>query len=319
LNSPHSPRSHALAISLAISLAMMAAQVLAGCAGSGADMGSGGGGGGGAGGATGAGGGNGGSAAGNGGAGGASGTGGTSGAGGMSGTGGATGTGGASPGACPANAIFCADFEDGAIPSKAVFTTEAYPPNVSTYMTVDATVAHGGTKSLKVNPTAQTQMLGVATGTPTFWTRLYLRSDADTATVMGHDTFVFATDGNGSLNTGQNVRIGEHSCQVELNRSSDDKEILSDAVNGTSAYMCSGGITFAAGTWYCLEVFYDGPRSEVRVFVDSNEVTALHVTDWGPYTYDIFKFGFENYSGSPRGIWYDDVAIAPQRIGCLPN
>jgi hypothetical protein len=220
-------------------------------------------------------------------------------------------------GACPSNAIFCADFEAGTIPSAAVFFPAYQQSMVATYMNVDATVAHGGTHSLKVTPGSNfSQMLGVMTGTPTFWTRMYLRQDINTNTVMGHDTFVTATDSNGDPNMGAQIRVGEHSCQLELNRASDDKEILSDAMNGTSNYTCAGGITFMPNTWYCLQTFYDGPNSTVRVFVNSTEVTALHVTDWGPFTYDMFKFGFENYGGTGRNRWYDDVVIAPTQVGC---
>src|SRR4029078_4210981 len=124
------------------------------------------------------------------------------------------------------------------------------------------------TRSLKVTPGGNfSSMLGVTTGTATFWTRVYLRRDVDTSPVSVHDTSVLATDGNGDPNAGQHVRIGEHSCQLEINRKSDDKEILSNAVNGVSNYQCSGGITPVKNTWYCLEVFYDGPRSEARAFV----------------------------------------------------
>jgi hypothetical protein len=230
---------------------------------------------------------------------------------------GASSAGGGATGACPANAIFCADFESGSIPSAAVYFPAYQQSTIATYMTVDATVAHGGSHSLKVTPGSNfSQMLGVVTGTPTFWTRVYLRQDINTSTVMGHDTFVAATDADGDPNNGEHIRIGEHSCQLELNRKSDDKEILSDALNGSSNYTCGGGITFMPNTWYCVEALYDGPNSTVRVFVDSTEVTALHVTDWGPYTYKMFKFGFENYGGTPRNLWYDDVVIAPQQVGC---
>jgi hypothetical protein len=30
----------------------------------------------------------------------------------------------------------------------------------------------------------------------------------------------------------------------------------------------------------------------------------------------MFKFGFENYGGTTRNLWYDDVVIAPQQVGC---
>jgi hypothetical protein len=198
------------------------------------------------------------------------------------------------------------------------------------YMTVDGTMGnHGSAHSLKVTPgTNFSQMLGVMTGKSTFWTRVYLRmTTTGTSTVMGHDTFVAGVDDSangGSLanagdpNNGEQIRVGEHECQLEVNRRSNDNEVLSDAVGGVSNYVCAGGIAFATDTWYCLETFYDGPNSTLRVFVNGTESNALHVTTWGPYAYDMFKFGFENYSGTPRTIWYDDVAIATQQIGCFP-
>jgi len=226
--------------------------------------------------------------------------------------------GGGSPtGACPANAIFCADFESGSIPSAAVYSPAYQQTTMATYMAVDATVAHGGSHSLKVTPGGNfSQMLNVTTGAARFWTRFYLRQDINTNTVMGHDTFVAATDPSANTGNALDIRIGEHECQLELNRSSDDKEILSDAVDGNSSYTCAGGTVFAPNTWYCVEALYDGPNSSVRVFVNSAEVSALNVTDWGPYAYQTFKFGFENYGGTTRTLWYDDVAIAPQQIGC---
>jgi hypothetical protein len=260
----------------------------------------------------------GGSLGGSGGAGGlaAAGTGGAvSAAGGRAGGGGVAGTG---SGACPAGAIFCADFEAGSIPAQALFFPEYLRPMLPMFVAIDSTLAHSGTKSVKFlnsDGTSFSQMLGVATTVPRFWTRVYLRADVDMATQMGgHATYVAATDGNGDPNDGVQIRVGEHSCQLELNRKSDDKELLSNG--GT--YACSGGIVFAKDTWNCLEISYDGPNKEVRVFVNSVESTALHVTDWGPYAYSMFKFGFENYGSGKRNMWYDDVAIAAERIGCLP-
>jgi hypothetical protein len=310
---PRDTRGGRRTSALPVLLGLTAAALLVGCAGGSSD-------GPGTGGASGAG--AGGAGGGSGGAAGTSGTGGTGGsapggAGGASGGGGAAGTGGAGgasvAGACPAGAIFCADFEDGSIPSQATFATNNYPPTVGNYFTVDGTMAHRGTHALKVTPTAQTQTLAVTTGVATFWTRVYLRSlDVDTSAVTGHDTFVFATDANGV----NNVRVGEHSCQLELNSAPTngaETELVS-----SGAYMCSGGVAFARNTWYCLEVFYDGPNGEVRVFVDGTEVGPLHATGWGPFAYTAFKFGFESYGGTARTLWYDDVAVATQRIGCYP-
>ena len=241
-----------------------------------------------------------------------SGTGGGPSAGGATGAGGGSAGGIPADGQCPANAIFCTDFESGTIPAQASFFPEYLRPTMATYLTVDSTMGFNSSRSAKFAGTSFSQMLGVATGTATFWTRVYLRSDADMSTITGHATYVAATDGNGDPNMGEQVRVGEHTCQLELNRRSDDKEVLSNGGN----YVCMGGIVLAKNSWYCLETFYNGPGHEVRVFVSGTESTALHVTDWGPYSYGMFKFGFENYSSPMRTMWYDDVAIAPQRIGC---
>jgi hypothetical protein len=241
-----------------------------------------------------------------------------------------TGTDSGATGQCPTGAIFCTGFEEGTIPDAAVFYPAYEQATISTYMTVDDTVGnHGSSHSLKVTPgTNFSQMLGVMTGTPTFWTRVYIMTDSvNTSAVTGHDTFVAGIDDTanggtlanaGDPNNGDAVRVGEHECQLEINRMVGDTEILSDAVNGVSDYVCAGGVTFSPGTWYCLETLYDGPDSTIRVFVNGSEVTGLHTTDWGPFVYDMFKFGFENYSGTPRNMWYDDIVIATQQVGCFP-
>ena len=96
------------------------------------------------------------------------------------------------------------------IPSQAVYYPAYQQATSSMYMTIDSTVAHSGTHSLKVTPGGNyTQTLGVMTGTSTFWTRVFLRQDINTNTVTGHDTFVFATTAT------DNVRIGEHECRQE--------------------------------------------------------------------------------------------------------
>lgn len=221
----------------------------------------------------------------------------------------ATGSGGGTPsGGCAAASIFCSDFEVDSLPSELVFFPEYLRNSIGDYVTLDNT-GHSGTRSIKVSGTGFSQMLAVPVPS-TFWGRVYLKSDTDIQS--GHNTYVAAVSGTGDPNDGEHVRIGEHQCQLELNRKSDDAEKLS---NG-GKYECSGGVKFVANTWYCLEFYYDGPGREVRVFVDDTEVDALHVTDWGPYDYKFFKFGFEKYHGGNKTMWYDDLALGTQRIGC---
>jgi hypothetical protein len=225
------------------------------------------------------------------------------------GTAGAAGMNGGGAGPCGKGSIFCTDFEEEAIPSAMVFFPE-YLRAMQKLVTLDTSVFHGGKRALKVTGTDSSQMLGVTVPSK-FWGRVYLRSDTDIQ--EGHDTYLAAGTGTGDPNDGTYIRIGEHECQLELNRNTDDKELLS---NG-GQYMCSGGVKFLKDTWYCLEFYYDGPGKEARVFVDGAEVPALHPTDWGPYDYKLLKIGYEKYGGSSKTLWYDDLAIAAEQIHCL--
>jgi hypothetical protein len=225
-------------------------------------------------------------------------------------SGGAGGGGGAPSGGSPCGngSIFCADFEAAAIPDKLLFYPE-YLRAKQTFITLDSTVFHGGSKALKVAGTDYSQMLGVAVPSK-FWGRVYMRSDTDIQS--GHNTYVAAGTGTGDPNDGTYIRIGEHQCQLELNRNTDDKELLS---NG-GMYKCEGGVKLLKDTWYCLEFYFDGPGNETRVFVDGKEVTALHTTDWGTYDYKLFKLGFEKYHGAAKTLWYDDLVIAQEQVHC---
>jgi hypothetical protein len=227
--------------------------------------------------------------------------------GGGSGSGGSGGSAASSP--CGAGSIFCSDFEAETISDKLLFYPE-YLRATQSFITLDTVVKHGGQRALKVTGTDYSQMLGVAVPSK-FWGRVYLRSDTDIQ--PGHNTYLTAGTGSGDPNDGTYIRIGEHQCQLELNRNTDDKELLS---NG-GEYMCEGGVKLLKDTWYCLEFYYDGPGQETRVLVDGSEVTALHTTDWGSYDYKIFKLGFEKYHGAAKTLWYDDLALAAEQLHCL--
>ena len=177
-------------------------------------------------------------------------------------------------------------------------------------VSIDTTRAHRGASSVKVESMGFTQMLATPVPASRFHVRLYLMSD--TPMNMGHNTFINAGEGDGDPNPLPVVRVGEHRQQLELNRKSDDHELLSsgdyDSLEGATQLM--------EDTWYCLEVLYDGPGSQVRVWVDDEEVSKLHATDWSA-DYETFKFGYERYHGPDKTIWYDDLAMGTERIGCL--
>lgn len=230
--------------------------------------------------------------------------------GGASASGGSGGAGGSKVNDPCSSAWFCSGFEEGTIPSELVFYPEYLRAQIDDFVQTDGATAHDGAYSLRITGMGFSQMLGIPTSEATFWARLYLRTNPES--LDPHSSYVLATDGSGDPNDGEAIRVGEHKCQLELNRKTDDAELLSNG--GT--YECSGGIQLTADTWYCLEAFYDGVNGEVRIFVDGSEVPALHARDWGPYDYALFKFGFESYHGASKTVWYDDVGVGPERLGC---
>ncbi len=52
------------------------------------------------------------------------------------------------------------------------------------------------------------------------------------------------------------------------------------------------------------------------MWVNGTEVPDLHSTAWKIDAYDYLRFGFEKYAGPASDLWYDDIAIGTQPIGC---
>ena len=76
------------------------------------------------------------------------------------------------------------------------------------------------------------------------------------------------------------------------------------------------GVSLATNGWTCVELLLDHNGPEIDVWVDGVEVPDLHHTNFALDNYDNVRFGFEKYAGPAVDIWYDDIAIGTQRIGC---
>jgi hypothetical protein len=229
-------------------------------------------------------------------------------------------------GPCTALGLFlCDDFEIGApgqAPDAEKWTIDLIN---SQGIFLDDKVAYRGGQSVKVVGDGYRAFLRPRTGLPvstnTFYLRVFLRSDS--AMGPGHSTYLEA--GKNAMDEHE-LRIGYHYRMLEINMMPGDPEQLSsgkDYDDGTP------GLSFAPNTWYCLEVLFDGANHEARVWVNDEEVSALHVTDWNPNQRDGFTgyqnwapsyasagVGYEKYSGDPATLHYDDVAFGISRIGC---
>jgi hypothetical protein len=86
------------------------------------------------------------------------------------------------------------------------------------------------------------------------------------------------------------------------------------------------GALVAPRRWHCIEVYFDMPKQEARVWLNGEERTALHWLDSMP-NMPLFKFppeikslsfGWTEYQPprTPFEVWLDDIAVDDQRIGC---
>ena len=75
--------------------------------------------------------------------------------------------------------------------------------------------------------------------------------------------------------------------------------------------------------WHCVETFFNGAQHELRVWLDGDgddgpsrdELERQPVQVASPQ-YAKAWFGFETYHGEQAELWYDDLIIGTQPIGC---
>lgn len=230
--------------------------------------------------------------------------------------GGSGGTGASSGEACPASASFCSGFESPELPAGAVYNRNGAPSEWTVDFEVDSTVKYAGNSSLRVRSESENtgsayKMLAVPVPGTAFWTRFYLRSDADLGTEK-HNVYAMAADGTGT-NAADYVEFAE---DVGIAFNSNDTVRWPDGfgrlmTGETMSY------TLAKDTWHCIELSFDGQNRVQVLYVDGTELITASDFPAATKAFTTFKFGYNALNGGVRSTWYDEVAVAPDRIGCL--
>jgi hypothetical protein len=264
-------------------------------------------------------------AAGSAGSGGAAGSPSTGGGAGVS-NGGASGTGG---GAGAGSAFVSDDFEAGTTLDPAtwsVFASNASGDSAST-VAVTTEVAHSGTHSVKVNVLTGGAMLMTKLGLPPAGGAVYYRAWArfaigasSTTTWEPHTTFIESggLDASGQVDQGDEVRLGGMHSVLAANLSQGDG--LSPNPWSVPCPLCTAPP--AADTWVCIEGVFDVANQKVQAWLDGKEiVNAAMASDWHsnstyPQALERIGFGWEAYGSVPNTVYYDDVAVGYERIGC---
>jgi hypothetical protein len=234
---------------------------------------------------------------------------------------------------CSALAL-CDDFEGAAVggpPDPSRWTVGAPDTTGTGVLAVDDAQHHSGTRSVKVtgrggysNHIFFTNATAIGALGPVVWARFYVRLAS--ALGDGHATFLAMKDGQDG---GKHLRMGGQASILMWNRESDDATLPVLSPTGIAA-----SEPLPTDRWLCLEFMLDATAplpTTMRTWVDGAEIAGLHLDgvptpdvdeqwlrrmDWRPALTD-FALGWESYAGQDLTLWFDDVALDTQRVGCL--
>jgi hypothetical protein len=264
-----------------------------------------------------------------------------------SGPGGASGSG---PGAYTGTIIIQDDFETAAAtmqPDMAKW--EQYQSfEIMNAPTIDTARKNRGQNAARVQSTnvGRGSFLVPRAGLPvagnSFYVRVFMNWEKATTAISGHSGFIVGSAAR--ENNGTEVRLGISSKgpnnvpRLDLNLQSPTDGLGGEVTRYSNGFTDGGnpgsfpgvGFQFAADRWYCVEAYFKGTMgaAEFRVWVDGTEVMEMHVTDfrgnttgdtprvnWAP-TYSFLKIGAQDYDANLGRIWYDDVFVGTEPVGC---
>lgn len=226
-------------------------------------------------------------------------------------------------------AIFCDDFENqtGSTPSGAWQISNPNCQGTGT-ITVDRTIAHSGSTSIQVNGHngycnhvfigSQSAFTGVGTD---LHVRFFIRHA--TALPSGHVTYVSMKD---THDGGKDLRMGGQSKALQWNRESDDATLPVQSPSGVAL-----SVPLPINQWECVEFDINEVQGAMSTWLNGTEVQGVHLdnvptqdvdsqwlnrSNWRPALADL-RLGWESYgAGGDDQLWFDDVAIGSQQVGC---
>lgn len=79
-------------------------------------------------------------------------------------------------------------------------------------------------------------------------------------------------------------------------------------------------VTMPTRKWFCIEWHIDGARDRMSVWLDGNLITTTSDARWKAAAFEFLEIGFRTYQKPDEApsydVWYDDVALDDERIGC---
>jgi hypothetical protein len=248
----------------------------------------------------------------------------TAGAGGSGGSAGSGVTGG-SGGGSAAGLLLSDDFESSTTPDAAKWSIFSGDQGNTVAMSTEQ--AHSGTHSIKVDVKNAGAMLTTKVGLPPASGAVYFRAwarftngAAAAAAWQNHVTFIEAGGllANGDVDQGDEARLGGQAGKIAANLSHGDG--LSPSPWSMPCALCANPP--ASDKWVCVEGLFDVTNQKVAAWLDDVQVVKADAAgDWHaastyPAALKRVGFGWEAYGSVPNTVYYDDVAIGTERIGC---
>jgi hypothetical protein len=216
------------------------------------------------------------------------------------------------PSNCPGQ-FLCDDFEgvaSGAAPNPTLWQLIAgfAPATQSANVQVSNQQAHTGAQSLRVVGSSARNGIVATLPQSRYFVRAWLLVDA---TPVGP---VFIGAGT-SQNSETRLRVQGQSFAT-LNTVGPG-----DAVRPTAATSgsCADCVTLSANEWFCAELFIDNAAQEATLWINGQEAASIVNGQGGwpeqPAQPALF-LGSMGLQGGQAGVFIDDVAAGPVRIGC---
>lgn len=207
--------------------------------------------------------------------------------------------------ACPANAFFCAGFEGSSFPAGTNNVVGGAPiPNA---FVLDDTEANSGQQSLLITPVEGFAYRVMAIPAPgqRFWVRLFVQVDVE-----------FGRTNHGGIFGASDVGLQQdHNGEVLIELSEQFGYMLTNIDDDTSLRP-DVEMRLAANQWHCMEARYDGDAGEIEIFVEGQRIINETRAN-ARMTFRTFRIGNMQYTTTGgRSVWYDDVVLAPERVGC---
>jgi hypothetical protein len=217
-----------------------------------------------------------------------------------------------SPSDC-ADLLLCEDFEGGVIDPAKWSLVQGYnyeiQPAEATAIRLSSEQKHGGAQALRVDANGLAGVIAEI-AEQKFYLRAHMRLDA---VPVGPVLVGIGKEHGNELR----FRI-QHQSSATINIVPGDAVLPSAATTGN----CPECVTLTANEWFCMEFLVDAMASKVALWVDGAPAVpetdaADAITQAWPATGPVkVRLGSMDLQGGMTGVWFDDVAIGTERIGC---